>query len=157
MHKILFVCLGNICRSPAAHAVMDHNIKINNLQDLIEVDSAGTSDHHEGQFPDQRMRDRGSLRNYRVDSLSRPFNKSDFQNFDLIIVMDKSNYKNVIKLSDSEKDITKVKYFSEFCTRFKIEEVPDPYWGGAKDFDHVLDICEDGVSGIIKSLGYEKK
>lgn len=153
MKRILFVCLGNICRSPSAHAVMESFIKDQKLEESFMVDSAGTSDHHKGELPDARMRKHGLKRGYHLDSLSRPFKVEDFKNFDLILVMDKSNYKNVLLLDTDNQYKDKVKFFCEFCSETKESEVPDPYWGGEAGFEYVLDIIEDGVKGIIKTYG----
>src|SRR5690554_4054975 len=98
--RLLFVCLGNICRSPAAEGIMKRIVLKNDFQDLIEVDSAGTSGWHEGELPDERMRAHGDRRGYDFSSKARKFKKSDFDNFDYIIVMDENNYNTVKSRSE---------------------------------------------------------
>lgn len=149
MIKVLFVCLGNICRSPAAHAVFEYEIVKRKLAYKFIVDSAGTSDHHEGDLPDSRMITHGKKRGYDLCSLSRPFEVKDFTDFDVIIAMDNSNRSNILKLDVENKFSDKVLMFCDFCKSDKYEEVPDPYWSGADGFEEVLDIVEDGVAGII--------
>ncbi|EQC45649.1 low molecular weight protein-tyrosine-phosphatase [Bacteriovorax sp. Seq25_V] len=157
MKKILFVCLGNICRSPAAHGVMENEVKRLGKQDEFFIDSAGTSGQHSGDLPDARMRQSATSRGYTLDSLSRKFTVDDFEEFDLILAMDKSNLSNILKLDSNEKYRGKVRLFCEFCTRTSLEEVPDPYWSGRDGFEQVLDIVEDGVQGILKCYESEKK
>lgn len=154
MKKILFVCLGNICRSPAAHGVMESYICKLGLSKNFYIDSAGTSDHHKGELPDARMRKHALKRGFNLDSPSRPFLFEDFSRFDLIVVMDKSNRSNVLKLDIEKKFENKVIMFCDFCTHTNEEEVPDPYWSGPEGFEYVLDIIEDGVKGILDK--YEK-
>lgn len=154
--RILFVCLGNICRSPAADGVLAHIIKEKNLEDQFIVDSAGTSAYHAGEPADKRMREHAFRRGYQLSSISRGFRASDFENFDLILAMDKSNYKNILKLDPAGKYRTKVELFCDYCSAeyASLEEVPDPYYGGARGFEEVLDIVENGVAGILKKYGH---
>ncbi len=154
--RILFVCLGNICRSPAADGVLAHIIKEKNLEDQFIVDSAGTSAYHAGEPADKRMREHAFRRGYLLSSISRGFRASDFENFDLILAMDKSNYKNILKLDPAGKYRTKVELFCDYCSAeyASLEEVPDPYYGGARGFEEVLDIVENGVAGILKKYGH---
>jgi len=157
MKKILFVCLGNICRSPAAHGVMESEISRLNLQGQFLIDSAGTSGQHDGELPDERMRRFSHARGYELDSLSRKFTVNDFEEFDLILAMDKSNRENILKLDIDGKYKSKVKLFCEFCSSSDVIEVPDPYWSGRDGFEQVLDIVEDGVQGILKFYESEKE
>lgn len=151
MKKILFVCLGNICRSPAADGVMVHEVERLGIADQFEIDSAGTSAHHVGEPADRRMREHAHKRGIYLGSTSRAFHaSSDFENFDLILAMDNSNYKNIVAMDPSGKYRDKVKMFCDFCHNRDETEVPDPYYGGAKGFEVVLDIVEDGVQGILK-------
>lgn len=151
MKKVLFVCLGNICRSPAADGVMVHEVEKLGIADQFEIDSAGTSAHHVGEPADRRMREHAHKRGVFLGSTSRAFDpNSDFEKFDLILAMDNSNYKNIIAMDPSGKYRDKVRMFCDFCSQRSEKEVPDPYYGGAKGFETVLDIVEDGVQGILK-------
>ena len=153
MHRILFVCLGNICRSPAAEAVLRHAALTSGWDsELLLIDSAGTGDWHLGALPDARMRRAGSLRGLTLDHRARLFSESDFGQFDQIITMDDSNYNNVVKLAPSPEARLKVVRFVSFCQHFTLGEVPDPYHGSDADFDHVLDILADGCSCILARL-----
>lgn len=151
-YKVLFVCLGNICRSPAAEGILKRMVKEQGLDDKIIVDSAGTSGYHDGELPDSRMRQHGARRGYKFDSLSRRFTMDDFDNFDIIIVMDDSNYHNVMRLApdlDSEK---KVYRMIEFSQKFAHDHIPDPYYSGADGFELVLDLLEDACEGLLERL-----
>ena len=150
--SLLFVCLGNICRSPAAEGVMRSVVDNAGITDYVQIDSAGTGDWHLGHLADPRMRKAASARGYDLVHKARQIQVQDFERFSLIITMDQSNYKNVSKLAPSESAVLRIKSFTSYCTRHKISEVPDPYYGSAKDFDHVLDILEDGCQGILQAI-----
>lgn len=150
MKKILFVCLGNICRSPAAEGTLIHELEKQNLANKAVVDSAGTSGYHDGEWPDSRMIEQAKLRGIKLPTQSRKLTTEDLENFDLIICMDKSNLKNVMNLSNAEKNSKKIKLFSEYKQQMNYTEVPDPYFGSTKDFDLVLDIVKDYSLGLIK-------
>ena len=152
--KILFVCLGNICRSPAAEGVMK------NLAGglPIEIDSAGTAGYHIGELPDSRMRSHARNRGYHLESRARKFDEQkDFEKFDLIIPMDKSNLRDILALDPARKYRHKVKMMTDFCTALDVDEVPDPYYGGPEGFEYVLDILEDGCKGLLETLRHEPK
>lgn len=152
MVKILFVCLGNICRSPAAEGVLIKMVKDAGLADKVEVASAGTSGYHSGSLPDSRMQQHGLKRGYEFVSLSQQFIADFFDHYDVIITMDQSNYRNVTALARNEADIKKVKPFSHYCCANSIIDVPDPYAGGSEGFEHVMDLMEDGCSEILRRL-----
>ncbi len=157
MTRVLFVCLGNICRSPAAEAVMTHLIAENSLSDVIECDSAGTSAYHHGEPADSRMISHGRKRNYNLTSISRPFDPaSDFENFDWIITMDDCNFENVIALARKSADQDKVKKMLSFSQSFSDTEVPDPYYGGEAGFEHVYDLLEDCCQGLLDQISKVK-
>ncbi|GAB1219949.1 hypothetical protein ENUP19_0047G0008 [Entamoeba nuttalli] len=149
--KLLFVCLGNICRSPAAEAVMKKVIQNHHLTEKYICDSAGTCSYHEGQQADSRMRKVGKSRGYQVDSISRPVVSSDFKNFDYIFAMDNNNY---YELLDRCPEQYKQKIFKmvDFCTTIKTTEVPDPYYGGENGFHRVIDILEDACENLLNKL-----
>ena len=149
MIKILFVCLGNICRSPAAHAVMQQMIDAAGVSEKFFVDSAGTGDYHIGQLPDARMRRHGGKRGYRIDSRARQINRQDVDTFDMIITMDESNYANVKRLM-SKQQLTKLHKLSDFSDIPGFIEVPDPYHGNAATFEAVIDLIEDACNGLLQ-------
>ena len=148
--KILFVCLGNICRSPAAHGTMLHILKEKNITDKVEVDSCGTASYHTGDLPDHRMREAAKDRGIELTHRARKINKSDLSKFDIIVTMDDSNYSDVISYGGS-KD--KVKKMIDFVKEKKgCDEIPDPYYGGRDGFDLVLDLVYDGCIGMLKQF-----
>lgn len=151
-YKILFVCLGNICRSPAAEGIMKHLVEKQHLTDKIEVDSAGTSGYHIGELPDPRMRRHGARRDYVFDSRSRRFSPDDFDNFDLIVTMDDSNYHNVISLAPDLESKNKVHRMTEYSQQFNHDHIPDPYYSGADGFELVLDLLEDACQGLLTKV-----
>lgn len=150
--RILFVCLGNICRSPAAEGIMDFLVNKNGYQDIIEVDSAGTSGWHEGDLPDVRMRSHGMARGYDFNSRARKFNKSDFDKFDYIVVMDDENYENVSMLASDDSDLSKIRRMTDFSVQYKHTTIPDPYYGGPSGFELVLDLLEDASEGLFQAI-----
>ncbi len=153
MTKILFVCLGNICRSPAAEGYFSHLLKENDLSNDFVIDSAGTSAYHEGEPADGRMQDVARERGYTLESISRGFNhKTDFQNFDLIITMDHKNYQDVIDLSPNKEAQQKVHAMTDFCHIHNVNHVPDPYYKGVDGFELTMDIIEDACDGLLKKL-----
>ncbi|WP_421919337.1 low molecular weight protein-tyrosine-phosphatase [Marinifilum sp.] len=152
--KLLFVCLGNICRSPSAEAVMNGYLKVNLLDDEYECDSAGTGGWHVGERADTRMRTHATKRDYHLTSIARQFNpKTDFEEFDLIIGMDQQNVSDLKSMARNHKDLNKIKSMTDYCTRYThYDSVPDPYYGGADGFELVLDILEDACEGLLKEL-----
>ncbi len=156
MIKVLFVCMGNICRSPAAEGVMKTLIRENNLSDKIFCESAGTSGHHVGDLPDSRMRTHAERRGHNLDSIARQFVYEDFAKFDYIVTMDHANYRNVLRLDPAGEFKEKVIPMSHLCVRLSITEVPDPYYDGPNGFDEVLDIVQDGCMGLLDRLGFIK-
>ena len=151
--KILFVCLGNICRSPAANGVMEQMVGEQGLQEKFLIDSAGTYGGHAGELPDPRMRVAASRRGYNLTHRSRKFREQDYHDFDMIIVMDDSNYENVARLAPERKYLDKVYRFVEFTKNHpNWSYVPDPYYEGHEGFELVLDILEDGCAELINRL-----
>ena len=149
--KLLMVCLGNICRSPAAEGVMKKVIKNHNASDRYYVDSAGTAGYHEGEKADSRMRKVGSSRGYTFDSISRQVRSNDFEKFDYIFAMDNSNYYDL--MDDCPKQHQhKIHKMCEFSKNINASEVPDPYYGGEKGFHHVIDILEDACENLFEQL-----
>ena len=147
--KILFVCLGNICRSPAAEGIMEK--KAVGLP--VKVDSAGTAGYHIGSLPDARMRSHAGKRGYPLMSRARKFNPAvDFEKFDMIIAMDKENLQDLQAMDREKKYRAKLSLMTDYCQRIAADEVPDPYYEGPEGFEHVLDILEDACDGLLKKL-----
>lgn len=154
--KILFVCLGNICRSPSAEAVMRKLVKDALLESDIQIDSAGIIGYHEGELPDQRMRMHASRRGYVLDSLSRPVRLSDFSDFDLIIGMDDRNIDELKEKAPDLESVAKIHKMTDFSRNCLHDHVPDPYYGGASGFELVLDILEDACAGLLDTISSDQ-
>ena len=151
--SILFVCLGNICRSPAAEGILRDRIVRAGLSDRIEVDSAGTYGGHRGDLPDPRMRSAASRRGYSLTHRARQVREEDFERFDRIIAMDDMNYETLHRLAPSREASRRIFRMTEFCRRHPDRTyVPDPYYEGHEGFELVLDMLEDGCEGILASL-----
>jgi protein-tyrosine phosphatase len=150
--KLLFVCLGNICRSPAAENIMNHLAAKSEIGDRIESDSAGTANYHRGNSPDRRMQAAAAKRKIPMIGSARQFTKADFTAFDLILAMDRENYQNIIALDPQKQYRDKVKLMCDFATQHPDKEVPDPYFGGAEGFDYVLDLLTDACGGLLSEL-----
>ena len=152
--KILFVCLGNICRSPAAEGVFKQKIKDRDLEKLFMVDSAGTGSWHVGNLADPRMRETALSRGIELTSRSRKIEESDLYEFDHIFVMDKDNLDAVQSLTQDHKNPinSKIKLLLSYSKNSQIDEVPDPYYGGQNGFDKVIDLLDDAMDGLIDSL-----
>jgi protein-tyrosine phosphatase len=149
---VLFVCLGNICRSPAGENIFRHQVKESGLSDCIACDSAGTAGYHIGKSPDARMTKAMRHRGYQVTGGARQFSPDDFNRFDLILTMDDDNYRDIISQARSDDQRKRVRCFTDFCTEHDETEVPDPYYGGDEGFEFVADLIEDGSAGIIAHL-----
>ncbi len=148
---VLFVCTGNICRSPTADGVLRKMVVDLGLKD-VEVDSAGTHDYHVGEPPDGRSQEHARKRGYDLSTLrARQVQNKDFEKFDLILALDDGHLKILQRLCPPQHK-SKVHRFTEFCTRHRSHEVPDPYYGGAQGFEHVLDLVEDGCAGLIDHI-----
>jgi len=153
MVNILFVCLGNICRSPAAEAVFNAMIKKNGLEARVQCDSAGTAAYHVGEPADYRMRQFANNRGYQCTSISRQVNpKHDFEHFDYIMAMDRQNLNDLKAMARNESDRRKLFLMTDYADSGKYNSVPDPYYGGDAGFELVLDILEESCSGLIKKL-----
>ncbi len=154
--KILFVCLGNICRSPSAEAVMKAKIEQYGLQERYFIDSAGITGYHEGETADSRMKQHAARRNYKLQSISRPVNAvKDFAQFDYIIGMDDQNISDLKRMAKTEQHLAKISRMTDYCSQFVHDSVPDPYYGGATGFELVLDLLEDACEGLIKKIENE--
>lgn len=151
--RILMVCLGNICRSPMAEGWLKHKTDSKNLP--FEIDSAGTANYHLGAQPDSRMRKYAQEYGVSLESLrARQFSVSDFDNFDIIFVMDESNYSNVIRLARNEEDKNKVRLMLNELFPGEDIPVPDPYYGEKSDFVNVIKLLDQATDSFIKNQGY---
>lgn len=151
--SLLFICLGNICRSPAAESIMRKMVGECEAGKNIEIDSAGIGNWHVGQLPDARMRNHALRRGYVLDSHARQFSERDFNHFDYIVVMDEDNYHEISSRARSEEELAKVVRMKDYFLQYKNHTcVPDPYYGGDEDFELALDLIEDGCKGILREL-----
>ena len=153
--KILFVCLGNICRSSSAEEVMRTFVKREGLEEKIEVDSAGILNYHQGELPDSRMRMHAYHRGYELTHRSRPVCTEDFLNFDMIIGMDDRNIQDLKDRAPSPEAEKKIRRMTDYCRTKLVDYVPDPYYGGAQGFETVLDILEDACEGLFEEIRKE--
>ena len=151
-YKLLFVCLGNICRSPSAENIMNHLIEEADLTDKIVCDSAGTSGYHVGAPPDRRMNAAAIERGIKLQGKSRKLTPSDLQQFDLILAMDRENYQDILYLDREGKYEDKVYLMCDFVTNKTDREVPDPYYGGQDGFNYVIDLLFDACSGLLNRI-----
>jgi len=148
--SVLFVCMGNICRSPSAEAVFRHKAKQQGI-DLI-IDSAGTLGAHAREKPDHRAQKAGIARGYSFDGIkARKVTENDFEKFDLILAMDEDNISNLLKVAPPHLT-DKIELFLNFAKNHEDSEVPDPYYGGAKGFQYVLDLVEDASDGLLEKM-----
>ena len=150
--RVLFVCLGNICRSPTAEAVVRALAALEAPELEVEVDSAGTAGYHIGDAPDPRMRAAAARRGYDLNSLrARVVEPGDFERFDLILAMDRENLA-VLHRRAPERAHERVRLFLEFSPEAEPQEVPDPYYGGPNGFEEVLDLIESAARGLLNHL-----
>ena len=149
---ILFICMGNICRSPTADGVLRHKIHLLGLTDQVRVDSAGTHNYHPGSPPDERSQAHALRRGYDLSALrARQVQSDDFARFDLILAMDHDNLA-LLQRACPEPHRHKLQRLTEFCQRYTSAEVPDPYYGGGAGFETVLDLVEDACDGLLALL-----
>jgi protein-tyrosine phosphatase len=152
-HRVLFVCLGNICRSPAAEIIFRKQVADAGRAAQFEIDSAGTIGHHAGAPPDPRMAESLRQKGFTVEGLARQIQPDDLMTFDLIVTMDESNQSDVRNLDKTGDLHAKIRPFVSFCRHHDDLRVPDPYYGGQRGFDHVIRMLEDGCEGILESFG----
>ena len=151
--RILFVCLGNICRSPAAEAMMRQLVERSGLADIIDIDSAGTYGGHSGERSDPRMRRAAAARGIEMTHLARQVREEDFERFDMVIAMDDNNYEALFRLAPDRAAQNKIFRFREFLTNHpEWSYIPDPYYEGHEGFELVLDLLEDGCATLLERL-----
>ena len=153
--NLLFICLGNICRSPAAEGIMRHLLDEQEITDFY-LDSAGTYAGHRGELPDARMRNAAKKRGLELTHRSRPLEEEDFERFDMLLVMDDMNYDAVVRMCPDRVFKNKIRRMTDFCTNFEIDYVPDPYYSGQDGFEYVLDILEDACVGLLNFIKEQK-
>jgi len=150
--SVLFVCTGNICRSPTAEGIFRKLAADAGVADAIRADSAGTHDYHLGEPPDRRAQETAAKRGYDLSGLrARKVERADFQRFDLILAMDRDHHAILARIAQPSTG-HKLKMMMSYARRFREEEVPDPYYGGAKGFELVLDMLEDASQGLLEAL-----
>ncbi len=151
--RILFVCLGNICRSPAAEGIFKHLIATHGLEKTVSCDSAGIIGYHKGEGAYPKMKRIAAKRGYQLTSISRPVRpERDFELFDLIIGMDDQNIADLTRMAPAGKLKAKICKMTDFCNRHNNTVVPDPYYGNTKDYELVIDLLEDACEGLISSI-----
>jgi protein-tyrosine phosphatase len=156
MVRICFVCLGNICRSPTAEAVMRHLVKEAGLEKKIVINSAGTGDWHVGGARDKRSRAVGEARGIPLSGVARQFVAADFDDYDHVLAMDRANRDELLRMARDATDRAKVALLRSFDPGAPPDaEVPDPYYGGARGFEDVFDICERACRGLLATLRRE--
>ncbi len=147
--SVLFLCMGNICRSPTAHGVFRHLVVQHGLEQHVHVDSAGTHNYHPGEAPDERSQRHAKRRGYDLSDLTaRQLSREDFVQHDLLLAMDWDN----LALAEQrcpDQHRHKLRRLAEFCRRHEATVVPDPYYGGHDGFEHVLDLIEDACDGLL--------
>ncbi len=151
MKKIMFVCLGNICRSPLAHAVFEHIITEQGTEDRYLVDSSGTIGYHRGEPADGRMRETALARGVRIDHRSQQLNARHLREFDLIICMDAQNKSDVLQLAEDDHQLEKIQMLRDYDPQGP-GDVPDPYYGGKKGFETVFDIVMRSCQALYRDL-----
>jgi len=150
--SVLFVCMGNICRSPTAQGVFERLLAEANLSDRVRTDSAGTHGYHVGEPPDKRATEAAQRRGVDLTSQrARRVDPVDFEGFDYIVAMDRGNYDDLLSLCQPEH-VSKLRLFLEFAPGLGIEEVPDPYYGGLTGFERVLDLIEEAADGLLADI-----
>ena len=156
--NVLFVCMGNICRSPTAEAVFRHQVETAGLENEIYIDSAGTHDYHVGQPPDERAQKAATKRGYDTNGLrARRIHEKDFEIFHYILAMDKSNLA-ILEQECPPQYSHKLGLLMRYSRSFEgIKEVPDPYFGGQRGFEHVLNLVEEAGRGLLNRIQDEKQ
>jgi protein-tyrosine phosphatase len=157
MVRICFVCLGNICRSPTAEAVMKHLVRQAELEHAFHIESAGTGDWHIGETRDRRSMATGAARGIPLSGRAQQFTAADFARFDHVVAMDTSNRDNLLKMASDDAARAKVSMLRAHEEGAHAADVPDPYYGGAHGFEDVFDICQAACAGFLARLRREHR
>ena len=152
MTSVLFICLGNICRSVTAEEIFRTFVKRAGRENDFFIDSAGLIDYHEGELADSRMRQHASLHGYRLTHRSRPVRPEDFKKFDWIVAMDCNNVKGLKSVAPCPEDERKIVMMADYLKEHTHSFVPDPYYGEAEDFELVIELLEDACQGLLEQL-----
>ncbi|MBK6811815.1 MAG: low molecular weight phosphotyrosine protein phosphatase [Sandaracinaceae bacterium] len=154
MIRVCFVCLGNICRSPTAHGVMENLVRERRLEDVISVAGAGTGAWHVGARPDRRAEETARRRGFSLPGVAEHFTAADFDRFDRVLAMDRSNLESLQRLARDDEDRAKIALFRAFdpLAAPGDDEVPDPYYGGPEGFELVFDMCERTCAALLTDL-----
>lgn len=152
--RVLFVCMGNICRSPTAHGIFQKLVDDAGLHEKIDIESAGTHGYHTGELPHATTRKAALKRGYELTSRAQKFEKQHLSDFDYVVTMGEDNYEFVMSLAENIDHKNKILPFITLCKSFKdrFSEVPDPYYGGVDGFELVLDICEEGCKHLLENI-----
>lgn len=150
--KILFVCLGNICRSPMAETIMKSLVEKHATKLQFHIDSAGIASYHAGEKADSRMRMHAEKRGYKITHISRPIRPFDFEDFDMIISMDDSVHDSLLDIATTIEEESKISRMTDYCVNTIADHVPDPYYGGSAGFERVIDILEDSCMGLLHHI-----
>ncbi|WP_035994396.1 low molecular weight protein-tyrosine-phosphatase [Leptolyngbya sp. KIOST-1] len=150
--RLLFVCLGNICRSPSAENIMNYLIAQRQLGNRVVCDSAGTASYHVGSPPDRRMAQAARARGLELVGCARQFEVADFERFDHILAMDRQNYRDIVALDPASQHTEKVRLMCDFCRTHPDRDVPDPYYGGAEGFTYVIELLFDACEGFLDHI-----
>jgi len=154
---VLFVCTGNICRSPTAEAIFCKLVADAGMSGTILADSAGTHDYHVGEPPDPRAQEAAAVRGYDLSGLrARRVERADFERFDLIVAMDRGHFALLSRMAKASA-AHKLKLMMSYASAFKEQDVPDPYYGGPRDFERALDMLEDAARGLLSSLDESRR
>ncbi|MBD1871999.1 low molecular weight phosphotyrosine protein phosphatase [Nodosilinea sp. FACHB-131] len=150
--RLLFVCLGNICRSPSAENIMNHLIEQRQLSDRVMCDSAGTASYHVGSAPDRRMTQAAKAYGLDLVGRARQFDTVDFDRFDYILAMDRQNYRDILALDPAGQHRDRVRLMCDFCRTHPDKDVPDPYYGGPEGFTYVIELLLDACEGLLDHI-----
>lgn len=150
--RVLFVCMGNICRSPAAEIVFRKQVEDAGMTEAIAIDSAGTIGYHTGKGPDPRMADTLRQRGYSITGRSRQVTGNDLRDFDLILAADQENLADLRQLDRAGEHAAKIRLLVDYCVEKEADHVPDPYYGGQRGFEDVADLVEDACGGLLDEL-----
>lgn len=156
--RILFVCLGNICRSCTAEEIFRTLVYKGGHGENFEIDSAGLIDYHEGELPDGRMRRTAARHGYQLTHRSRPVRQEDFENFDWIVGMDENNRSRLMQIAVSQEQRNKIVMMADYLSahKGKYTYIPDPYYGDEKDFELVVELLEDACAGLLDKTAHKK-